>query len=184
MSRMGISNDPDGTHYLLQSRNIDNASLSFDVHSLKRFKPNLSKSDKVLENDDVIFLAKGSTNYAVHIKKPEEELLASGSFFVLTPDKEEILPAYLAWYLNQEVARRYFFRMGTHGAHMPVISRKTLENLEVRLPEMRIQQLIADLSELSEHEQQLLNEIKKLRKELIKELTMQLVEKDEGQNNE
>lgn len=184
MSRKGIPHNPGGTHYLLQPRDVDHVTCSFDSDSLKRFNPKITNSDKVLENDDIAFLAKGTSNSAVLIKEPEKQLLASGSFFVLTPDNEKVFPAYLAWYLNQDLAEKYFFRMGTHGTHMPVVSKKTLANLEVHLPELRTQQLIANLSELSTREQQLLSDIKELRTDFINGISMQAIQESERQNNE
>jgi len=165
-TRKGVEPCPDGTHCLLQIRDFDKARSSVNVAQMARVSPSSVDREMCLLPGDVVFLAKGARNFAYAIDESfPPQTLASSYFFVLRLTSE-VLSAYVAWYLNQEPARRYFARMATTGAHMPIVRRDVLANFEIALPDRATQQRIVDLDGLARHQQSLLDDLARKKREL------------------
>jgi hypothetical protein len=135
-TRKGVEGCPNGTHYLLQIRDFNKERTLVDSEGMMRISPPTVDPEAHLRHGDVLFLAKGQRNFAWEFcLMPEGPVIAASYFFVARP-REGVSGAYLAWFLNQEPAHRYFARLATTGAHMPIIRREVLEDLEVPLPDL------------------------------------------------
>jgi hypothetical protein len=156
-----------GTHFLLQAKNVDGHRLTYVADSLIRFSPTLARKDRILETGDVLFMARGVRNYSLLMREIPDSVLAAACFFVVTVSSDQVLPAYLSWYLNQPPAQNYLSRHSGRGVHMPVVRRSVLENLDVPLPPLEAQKKIAELDALMRQEQQLLDKLAQKRKNLI-----------------
>lgn len=171
LARQGVTATPEGTHRLLQIRDFNPERTAFDPASLARFLPDSPTSVQPLSEADVIFLAKGANNFAFATGPLPEPTLAAGYFFVIRP-RAEILPAYLAWFLNQPATLRTISRLGTSGAHMPVVRRADIESIEVPVPPVDVQHAIVELDSLAREEQTLLRELMRCRSALVSESCM------------
>jgi len=167
ISRGKIEPREHGTHFLLQAKNVDGYRLTYITDTLIRFSPDLSRKDRILETGDVLFMARGARNYSVLMGEIPDSVLAAACFFVVTVSSDQVLPAYLSWYLNQSPAQNYLSRYSGRGVHMPVVRRSVLENLDVPLPPLEAQKKIAELDALMRQEQQLLDKLAQKRKNLI-----------------
>jgi restriction endonuclease S subunit len=166
ISRKKIESNTHGSHFLLQARNVDGDNLSYSTEALIRFAPDLSKKDRVLRRNDVLFMARGTKNFSVLIEDLPDSVLAAGSFFIIRVRSEDILPEYLWWYLNQAPVENYLMRHTGRGVHMPVVTRAILENLEVPVPSMKIQKNIIETNKLMRREQELLDLLAKKKRQL------------------
>lgn len=155
-ARKSVEQQRYGTHRLLQIRDFDADRSSVDFGALTPIDAGETKPEQWLRAGDVLFLAKGAKRFAHALEfDPPEPTLASGYFFVLRPS-DAILPAYLAWFLNQSPAERHFQRFGTSGAHMPVVSRDVLGDLAVPVPNLSAQRAIIEMDDLARRQQTLL----------------------------
>ena len=157
-TRKGVETRPDGTHLLLQIRDFDESRTAVDPSALARISPQGVEPDACLSSGDVLFLAKGARNFAYAVGDLPSPVLAASYFFVLRPDPG-VSARYLAWFLNQDSARRHFVRLATTGAHMPVVRRDVLENLELPVPPVETQQKIVELAALADEQQRLLADL-------------------------
>lgn len=157
----------DGSHYLIQARDGDAAQLTCRTDALIRFNPHLSPSDCILKSGDILFMARGSRNYAFLLSACPKPALAAASFFVIRLLSDKVLPVYVSWYLNQDIVQQYLQRYSGRGVHMPVVRRSVLENVEFPLPELETQKKIAELDSLMCCEQNLLERLAAKRRELI-----------------
>ena len=180
VTRGAIEPRPDGTHLLIQGKDVDGHRYTYETGGLVRFTPALRKSDQILKPDDILFMARGARNYAIHLGDIPAKVLAAGSFYSIRIKEdmvEKAIPTYLSWYLNQERTREYFSRFSGQGVAMPLVRRNVLENLEVPLPDPKIQDSIAQLDGLMRHEKDLLEKLVEKRERLISALCMKQVDK-------
>lgn len=176
-SRGKIEPLEDGSHFLLQARDVDGENLTYQIDTLIRFNPDLSRTDATLKNNDILFMAKGARNYSVLLGDIPASTMAAACFFLVRVSDENILPAYLSWYLNQPPVERYMVRHSGRGVHMPVVRRSVLEKLVIPIPNLEIQKKIVELEKVRLEEEDLINRLVKKRKQLITASCLKLVMK-------
>ena len=174
-SRGRIDPLEDGSHFLFQARDVDVHSLTYRIDAMIRFYPDMSRRDLILKKDDIVFMARGIWNYSVLLREIPGPTLAAACFFIVRVSREEVLPSYLCWYLNQAPVKHYLSRHSGRGVHMPVVRRSVLENIEVPVPALEIQKKIVEMEKLMREEQKLLNKLAEKRKKLVTEACLQAV---------
>jgi restriction endonuclease S subunit len=167
ISRGKIESIDDGSHFLLQARDVDGKRLIYNADNLIRFSPGLSGKDWILEPNDVLFMARGARNYSILINEIPDNVLAAACFFIVRVTNSMVQPHYLFWYLNQEPVENYFRQHSGRGVHMPVVRRDVLENLDIPVPPVKVQAGIAKLDGLLRKEMELLHKLAENRKNLI-----------------
>ena len=167
ISRGKIEPREDGSHFLLQARDVDADRLAYRTDEIVYFSPGLSRKDWVLKPDDVLFMARGTRNYSILIKEIPDQVLAAACFFIVRVSSEEVLPDYLFWYLNQASVDSYLRRHSGRGVHMPIVRRSVLESINIPIPPIEIQVKIAEMDVLLRNELELLDKLAEKRKELI-----------------
>ena len=175
ISRGKIEPREDGTHFLLQARDVDAECLIYKTENLVRFSPDLSRKDWVLEPEDVLFMARGTRNYSVLIREIPERALAAACFFIVRVSSDQVLPYYLCWYLNQATVDHYLGRHSGRGVHMPVVRRSVLESIEIPIPSLEVQSKIVKMVVLLKKELELTDKLTEKRKELVRAACLQAV---------
>ncbi len=173
--RKGVDDERIGTHCLLQIRDFNPTRTSIDFEDMALISPGDVRPEMCLQPGDVVFLAKGSQRFGYEIDRLTQPTLASGYFFVLRTT-DEVIPGYLAWYLNQSPAQRHFQRFGTSGAHMPVVSRDVLGGLPIPMPDLGAQVKIVEMEQLARREQSLLKQLSEKKRTLATAACLRLAE--------
>lgn len=129
----------------------------------------------LLNYNDIIFRARGSNNTCSILKADFGASVAVATLTTIRVRSELLLPDYLAWWINQKSAQNHFNRHA-RGTSVRMITRETLETLELPLPPLEVQERIIELALLGEREQYLLSKLakaqqKKLRSILTKAAT-------------
>lgn len=128
-----------------------------------------SISDKHLLNaGDVLFAAKGTKNFATVYESGNPPAVASTSFFVIRLTDKNVLPEFLAWFLNHPQTQS-LLKGKARGTSIPSITKSVLENLELVIPPIEKQKLIVRLSQLVLQETDLRERIFTQRKQLIEQ---------------
>ncbi|MDA3923411.1 MAG: restriction endonuclease subunit S [Kiritimatiellae bacterium] len=179
LNRTKIEPVDKGSCLLIQARDVEAGLLDCAQTSLIRFNPDLSSRDIVLQCGDILFMARGTRNYAAMLSGLPEKTLAAASFFVIRSSVEKVDPGYLVWYLNQPQAQHHFSQQGGRGVHMPVVRRAVLESLEVPVPSFAVQKKIAALYQLSLDEQELTRDLLEKRSRLLDVACLQAAEREE-----
>lgn len=118
-----------------------------------------------LKQGDILFAAKSSKNFASLYSLANFPAVASTSFIVirlLDDVKNLILPEFIVWYLNLPVVLE-IIKAQAKGTAMPSISKVSLANLELKIPEVSQQNLIIKISSLRNQESQLIQKIESLK---------------------
>ena len=129
-----------------------------------------------LQNQDILFSPRGSSNHSVIFDQEETErrYLASPNFFVIRTHYKEALPQFIAWQLNQIVCQQYFER-NAEGSTIKNIRRKTLEETPITLPSIEKQTTIIKLDEVQRKEQKLFNAFIEQNKAIMNAIAQQLI---------
>ncbi|MFA7449142.1 MAG: restriction endonuclease subunit S [Weeksellaceae bacterium] len=128
----------------------------------------------ILNEGDILFVGKGNRNFAWAYTKTVGPAIASSIFFVIKPDRNQVLPEYLTTIFNLPKNQIYFQSLGA-GSSIPSIRKSELEMFPVPLPEMSVQKKIVELKQLHELEIRLTQEIVDKKRMLFQEVINQLI---------
>lgn len=101
----------------------------------------------LLQDGDVLFVAKGFRFFATLYKKDFGKAIASSIFFILKPDKNKIIPEFLVSVLNLPKNIMHFQQSGA-GSTIPSIRKNELSDFTLNLIPLEQQQKVVDLQEL------------------------------------
>lgn len=177
LNRSQIEPSEQGSHFLVQARDVNTGILECQAAEFVRFTPKLSNRDTLLQHDDLIFMSRGARNYAALLKNPPEYTLAAASFFVIRIKTDVVNPGYLLWYLNHPRAQHHFTQHGGSGVHMPVVRKAALECLNVPVPPPETQKKIAELFQLKLDEEILTQALLQKRARLLEAACLQAAER-------
>lgn len=139
-------------------------------------KDNLSKIDlqeyqtrAMIEKNDIIISSRGSFRASI-IKNNMTNAIASSSVYILRVEDKNILPEYLAIFLNSVDGQKKIKKKMT-GSVIKTILRKDLENVKIPIPSKDIQNKIIDLYRNNQNQQKLLDRKKILINQITESLT-------------
>ncbi len=140
LSRSRVRHAPDGTHYLLQAKDVSEND-AIRLEEVVRFHPKRKPELYDVSRGDVLFTARGRNHRAHHVNQDLSNVLAAATFYILHPDTCRILPSYLAWWLNLPRVQSAIDTV-SGGTHISYISRQAVENLHIRVPTLTVQRRI------------------------------------------
>ncbi len=111
-----------------------------------------------LKQGDVLFVARGSHNYAVLIDQNREGIICAPHFYILRVVNPLLLPEFLTWQLNQKPLQNYFDSVA-EGSVTKSIRRTILEKTEITVPPLEKQNKILELHETLQQEKKLYAEL-------------------------
>lgn len=110
--------------------------------------------EQLLNDGDVLFAGKGYKNFAWCYYSSFGDAVASTIFFVLTPNRNVILPEYLTTMLNYPKNQLYFQHLAAGNA-IPSIRKSELAGFKIPVVALEVQQKIVEIYRLHQQEQQL-----------------------------
>ena len=130
--------------------------------------PTIEVSDKyMLNSGDLLVVCKGGKNQCIEVPEMGYKAVASSSFLVLRiNDKENVLPAYVAWFLNLSSTQRILMQQAK-GSAILSISKNVLGEIEIPIPSVEKQQQCLQLAKLYKREQMLCQAIMQKRSQLF-----------------
>ena len=162
-----------GTHRLIQSKDFDSFHR-LRSENLTVFFPERKPEIYSVRKGDILFQARGMVHFAYCIEDDLKDTLAAGSFYILRLRHENLLPQYLAWWLNQSKAQAYF-QSEARGAGISFISKSTLSRLQVQIPPISVQKKVVKIVTLARHEQFLLDRLSERRSRLARAVCMKAI---------
>ena len=146
LSRGRVRSVPDGTHRLLQARDLS-ADGGVRLENAVWFHPERKATLYQVLRGDVLVIARGQEHRAYYIDEDLPNALVSATFYILRPDSSHIQPGYLAWWLNQPRVQAQI-NAASRGTGISYVSRQALENLSVQVPTLTVQHKIVRILEL------------------------------------
>jgi len=149
---------PEGGVPAIQLRDVSPHG-DFSDSSLLRYDLADFSDRYLVRGGEVIFRSRGEPNTAAVVSAALSEPAAViVPLIIMRPDQERVLPAYLAWAINQPDAQR---KLGSEaqGTSLRMIPKAVLERLEIPLPDLETQHQIATVDALARREGGLLREL-------------------------
>ena len=132
------------------------------------------KEHHLVQKGDLVFRSRGQiTTAAILLEDPGKAVVAAPLLRIRIAKPDKILPEYLNWYISQRDAQ-IFLASRAKGTVQKMISKQTVEDMEVYLPTLGKQQHIVDLANLSARECAILGMLAEKREQYISTLLMQL----------
>ncbi len=132
---------------------------------------------------DVLFRSRGERNTAVSIAPGSNSAaIAILPLIILRPDPALVDGKYLAWFINQPPAQRYFDKCA-RGTGLRMIPKGCLDGLEVPVPDLATQRLIVEIDRLGQRERTLMAELAAKKKEFTSFALLAQVRKAQPHGN-
>ena len=160
--------EPMGEVLYLQTRHFNEAG-EYDPFSQPERIANIQIDKHILKQDDILFAAKGTKNFAALYRSKIGKAVASSSLYVIrvgSNNRTTILPEFLCWYINS-LDGQMFLKSHAKGTALPSIPISVLQEMEISIPNLQIQKQIIEIQSLRTREHFLLSEIDHLKGQLL-----------------
>jgi len=149
----------------IQLRDLS-ANGRLDVSRLMRVQLDDVQDRHLVHPDDVLFRSRGDRNTAAVVGEDlTEAALAVLPLMILRPKANIVSGEYLTWAINHPQTQRFFDSVA-RGTKLRMVSRASLEQLDLDIPDLETQKKIIAIDALAERERVLSARIAGMRKEL------------------
>ena len=153
--RTALEGKKNASYFALQAKNIlENSTV--DEENLDGIDFENYRSKAIVKKGDVVISSRGSFR-AGSVSLELKNIVATSSVYILKIKNKNVLPEYLAIYLNSIQGQKQLGESAT-GASIKSIRRSDLENISIALPSIETQDKIVKLYYIS----------KRLQKKLIR----------------
>lgn len=163
-----------GSVAVIQMKDLTSANLVC-CDELVRVDMEMPKAHHLVKAGDLIFRSRGLiSNSALLVDEPGAAVLAAPLLRIRVTGNS-VLPEYLNWYISQLPAQSYLASC-SEGTALKMISKQSLENLEVFVPSIARQQLVVEMASLAAEEQRILKTLTEKRNQYISSKLLQLAQ--------
>lgn len=141
--REALKGDLKGESKVMLAKHI-NEDSSINYPDFVRISQELPRTNAFVSKNDVLLSSRGVFRAGV-FEKDENNVIAASSIFILRIVDNQIMPEYLAIYLNSEAGQNNIQKILT-GSTIKTILRRTLANLKIPIPPLQVQKQIVDIS--------------------------------------
>ena len=161
------------THQIILMSDIgDNGKLVADAKN--RIIPERNIERYLVRDGDVVFQSRGKRNLAFVLRNVPAATLVSNHFYIVRLRTDDVLPEYLAWFVNQPTAQSHLTGKA-QGTTMMLVPKEAFESLEVDLPPLDVQRAIVELAELRQRERALVQDLEWKRDRLIRAVSFRAI---------
>lgn len=172
--RGAIGAVPEGPVQVIQLKNITADGLHERDHLLRTALRTRKPPDWV-QDQDVLIAARGNHPLAMLLHNPPESTVCSPHIYVLRVCTPNLLPAFLAWQLNQRTAQTYLHQQAA-GSRQQSLRKTAVAQLPVHLPPLVQQRRIVGIASAAQAEQRCLEELIHLRQQEIAVVAEQVLQ--------
>lgn len=173
--RGAVIPDKDAEYLVIQMKDVDSETL-VNWRGAELATPPGKKAPACLAQGDIIFLARGRHNYAIHFSEPPPvKIICTQHFFVIRVVDNRFKPAFVAWQINQAYAQDHFDKNAVGGKNRN-ITLTALKHTEMVQGSSANQNKIEELTLLIEREQQLFRHLMANRKNQISAIASVILE--------
>ncbi|CAN5358312.1 hypothetical protein BH11BAC1_BH11BAC1_03940 [soil metagenome] len=166
--------------YYKPERNGDLLYLQNTNFNSDRPKAFLSKDtispSHLLQDGDILIIAKGSRNTASVYSKSTGDAVASSLFFIIRLENKQVLPEFLAYYLNDSKTQSMLKKL-SGATTVPTLSKKDLMEISIPIPSLHQQKQIVSMMNQWEQEKNLTQTLIEKKDQLYASLFNQLIQK-------
>ena len=167
--RMRLEHTTDGNVSIIQMKDLGDNHI-VNLNELIKSKIESPKQRQYVKKFDIIFRARGQNLTAAILNHDISDSIVSAPLIRIRANTSIVLPEFLWWSINQRSSQAYLISQ-SKGTMLKLVSKKSLEDLEIILPSLDKQNRIIKCIGLVRQEQNLLSEIQKKRA-LVSEATI------------
>ncbi len=157
---------------VVQMKDLNGENI-VDCKNLMRVGMNTVKEHHLVRPGDIVFRSRGQvTTAAILVENPGPAVVAA-PLLRIRVDQNVVLSNYLVWYINQP-SPQALLASRAKGTSLKMISKQALESLEITIPPLEKQRVIAELAVLANEEQRLIKKIAGRRSDYISTKLMRL----------
>lgn len=150
-----------GNIRVIQMKDLNDEN-KVNINSLTRIEHSPPKQALLAKQGDLLFRSRGLTHTAALLTDESEDIVVAAPLLKIRADQSRVLPEYLLWFINQPSSQAYFSKY-SGGTLVKMISKTILEDLEITLPALEKQKLIAEIFQLANQESRLLKKLREKR---------------------
>ena len=151
--RTALKSHQDGLMTVVQAKDIK--GLYIEKDNLTTIDLQEYQTRAIIQKNDIVISSRGSFRVGI-IREDSKNMIASSSVYVLRIGDKNILPEYLAIYLNSGEGQKKIKEKMT-GSAIKTILRRDLENIKISIPIKEIQTIIVNLFHNNQMQQKLLD---------------------------
>ncbi|MBC7932024.1 MAG: restriction endonuclease subunit S [Rubrivivax sp.] len=163
----------DGEFRVVQIKDISQNARLESGDMLRIDLPDV-RHDYLLKTGDVLFASRGTRKQAVVIDDDLENTTFGTQFFAIEA-RDGVLPAYLAWYINQQPAQRYL-EEHSMGSNVRIVTKEALSRMPIQMPPLDVQRKVVEVHRLSLKEKELMRAIETKRSQLVETALLGIIE--------
>ncbi|NJD91691.1 MAG: restriction endonuclease subunit S [Geobacter sp.] len=163
-----------GAVAVIQMKDLTSANL-VDCSELVRVDMEVPREHHLARPGDLIFRSRGLTSNSAMLADDPGIAVIAAPLLRIRVNSKHILPEYLNWFISQQPAQSYLTSCAS-GTALKMISKQSLENLEVAIPSLARQQLIVEMAALAEEEQRIMKKLADKRQQYISSTLLQLAQ--------
>jgi restriction endonuclease S subunit len=163
-----------GTVAVIQMKDLTDQNR-VDCKALVRVDMEKPKEHHLIKKGDLIFRSRGLASTAAILEEEPGIAVVAAPLLRIRVSKNNVLPQYLNWFISQAPAQT-FFASQAKGTVQRMISKESLEALEVYIPPLERQSVIITVASLAEEEQQIIKKMAEKRRRYISSTLIQLAQ--------
>lgn len=160
-------------YYVLQLKDVQKGQF-LDLSQSDKALINEKKPPQTLQQGDVLLRGRGGYYYAALFNMDTPNVVAAGQFFILSPNRDRLEPAYLSWYLNEPQAQQFLDR-NQSGSNIPMITKRTVSELTIPLPSLEVQRKIAAIHQFWLEEKRITEQLLSNRERMVRGICQQFI---------
>lgn len=168
-----------GAVAVIQMKDLTSANLVC-CDELVRVDMEVPKEHHLVRTGDLVFRSRGLTSSSALLADDPGIAVVAAPLLRVRVVSRRIMPEYLNWFISQLPAQ-VFLTSHAKGTAQKMISKETLESLEVFVPQLERQKAIVTLAALAEQEQGLMKRLAEKRNQYISTTLIQLAQGEKYQ---
>ena len=155
--RSELSSEEDGEAVLVQMKNLGTLEvldLGSSSRSFTKIKNSSFKPVIALISGDLLFRSKGFNFTAAKVENSLFKVFPVAPLYLIRINSDKVIPDYVLWLINHSETQKYFNQMAK-GTTIMMISRQILEDMKLKIPNLKTQERIARIMELYRKEKML-----------------------------
>ena len=170
--RGSVPEDHEGNAFAVQMRDVSpDGGVAWE--GLIKTSLDGRKNPEWLHPGDVLFVARGTRNYALCLEETPVPAVCSQYFFLIRVKTADLIPEFLAWQINRAPAQRYLAK-NAEGTDQLSIRRGVLGGLPIVVPPLEQQHRIVALARDAKYERCLLEKLILNREQQLDTLALDL----------
>lgn len=171
--REKIVHQEDGAYGVVQIRDIDKDG-QLTLNSISKVNMEAPAAHYIGRAGDVLLQNRGVRGVAAVLPAKLPALIICNHFFIMRPSPN-VLPEYIAWYLNSPAGQGYI-QSHRRGSYIPMIPKEGLSEMSVIVPPLDVQRRMVELDRLARLESGLVRRIADKKNVLIQALCEKYLE--------